>query len=162
MTVSEPPWDALLGFHCSHLQLMVVWTSLCLQLVFTNWKASSVGLTSRDWLGCWRISWLFLCTEKLLGWFCSVLCVLSIYPMKLCPISFCSFWMNLSREHSPVHFRIHPSTSVNRLVLLAVMHASAITLPPIWLTDWCVMLSIMSCSFASFLFLSFWQKLQVV
>lgn len=64
-----------------------------------------------------------------ISWVASELCFGFI---AICTDQFCSIWLNLRREHSPVHFRIHPATSINTssfnssdLVPVAVRHANS-------------------------------------
>ncbi len=73
----------------------------------------------------------------------------SILPLHVTPnpdgeapsYEFCSIWLNLSRQHSPMHDRIHPASSIHTRdpVPLAAIHAHAITLqPPCSTSEVCV------------------------
>lgn len=55
----------------------------------------------------------FLCLEKFLGCFCSKLWVIIHVHCDAQLDRFCSIWLNLSREYSPVHFTIHPAASIS-------------------------------------------------
>uniref|UniRef100_A0A3Q3WRJ5 AIG1-type G domain-containing protein n=1 Tax=Mola mola TaxID=94237 RepID=A0A3Q3WRJ5_MOLML len=77
----------------------------------------------------------FLCLQKVLNC-CRRMFKFIIHLHCEAPsCQFCSIWLNVSREYSPIPLRIYPATSVSsEPVPLAAIHARAITLPPLCLT----------------------------
>lgn len=82
--------------------------------------------------------WPHLSLEILLGCFCSLHYGIIHLHCEAQSNQFCSIWLNLTREYSPVH----PAASISRHTinkqpdtgLLAAIHAHAISLPPPHLT----------------------------
>lgn len=87
---------------------------------------------------------LFLCFQKLLGLFCSLLQVIIQLHREELSDQFCSVCLKPSRKHSPVHFTkcillllstVTSSINTSASVPLTAKHVHAITLPPPCLTD---------------------------
>ncbi len=110
-------------------------------LVFSNWKACSIGLRSGEWLGYWRIFHFFngqvmaMPFEVCLG-------SLSICNVKMCPISFVTFgWMwaeSIAVKTSELILlllsAVTSSINTSEPFPLGAIHAHVITQPPPCLT----------------------------
>lgn len=70
--------------------------------IFIYWKVCSSMLRSGDSLGHWRLSHSFALRSS---WVAFAVCL----SVMCCLI--CCIWVNVSRNYSPVHLRIHPATS---------------------------------------------------
>ncbi len=79
-------------------------------LVFSNWKACSIGLRSGDWLGHWRI-FHFFAFKKVSSCFRSMFRVIIHLHCEAASYQFCSIWLNVSREYSHKDLRIYTSIS---------------------------------------------------
>ena len=109
-------WDASPGLYSSHFHMLLVYGSFgpncCLQ-----WVKIMLMLVEVRWL-TWPLKNItFLCLEKHLHWFCSLIWVIIHLYCEALSCHFWSIWLNLSRQYSHLHFRVQPATSISSHII---------------------------------------------
>lgn len=107
-------WDSstLLALWCC-LQLLFVCMSFCFQFCFFFSDCSCSVQWDQVRAGSSFKNVPFLCFRTILGCFSCMFWFVFHHIQK----HFCSIWLNVSRNHSPIHPRIHPDSSISSHII---------------------------------------------